>query len=90
LSDSHHTLVTRENVDALESASALILTAEPIVLSVPATDRSCHLPLLSLEAGVAAVPSTRTTGANTVRDFLMVGAREQGADGSFIPNALDR
>jgi hypothetical protein len=70
--------VVRANVDTLYSAANLDLGAEPIVLSVPATDRYFMLPLLSMWTEVFAVPGTRTTGRNTAREFLLVGPGWQG------------
>lgn len=66
-------IVIRENVDTLYSAATLDLKAEPIVLTVPATDRYFMLPMLSLWSDVFAVPGTRTTGKIVARDFLVVG-----------------
>ena len=71
-------IVIRENVDTLYSAATLDLKAEPMVLSVPATDRYFMLPMLSLWTDVFAVPGTRTTGRNTARDFLVVGPQWRG------------
>lgn len=71
-------IVIRENVDTLYSAATLDLKAEPIVLSVPATDRYFQLPMLSLWTDVFAVPGTRTTGKSTARDFLVVGPQWSG------------
>jgi hypothetical protein len=55
------------------------------VLSVPATDRYFMLPIMSLWTDVFAVPGTRTTGANTARDFLLVGPLWQGT----VPAGLE-
>jgi hypothetical protein len=70
--------VVRANVDTLYSAANLDLGPEPLVLSVPATDRYFMLPLLSLWTDVFAVPGTRTTGRTTAREFLLVGPSWQG------------
>jgi hypothetical protein len=71
-------IAIRENVDILHSAATLDLKAEPMVLSVPATDRYFQLPMLSLWTDVFAVPGTRTTGKNTARNFLVVGPQWRG------------
>lgn len=65
--------VVRENLDTLYTAGTLDLKTEPLVLSVPATDRYFLLPMLSLWSDVFAVPGTRTTGRNIARNFLVVG-----------------
>jgi hypothetical protein len=70
--------VVRENVDTLYTAGTLDLKAEPLVLSVPATDRYFLLPMLSLWSDVFAVPGTRTTGRNTAREFLVVSPEWRG------------
>ncbi|MGE8064166.1 DUF1254 domain-containing protein [Pseudomonas sp. NPDC089569] len=77
--------VVRPNVDTLYSTAVLDLGPEPIVLSVPATDRYFMLPLLSLWTDIFAVPGTRTTGANTARDFLVVGPDWKGN----VPDGLE-
>src|SRR5215469_5449536 len=64
--------VVRPNADTLYSSANLDLGKEPIVLSVPATDRYFMLPILSLWSDVFAFPGTRTTGRNTARNFLLV------------------
>jgi hypothetical protein len=71
-------VVVRPNVDTLYSPATLDLGAEPIVLSVPATDRYFVLPMMSLWTDMFAVPGTRTTGRNTARDFLLVGPNWRG------------
>jgi hypothetical protein len=70
--------VVRANVDTLYSSANLDLGSEPVVLSIPATDRYFMMPLLSLWSDVFAVPGTRTTGRNVARDFLLVGPGWQG------------
>lgn len=77
--------VVRPNMDTLYSPAVLDLGAEPIVLSVPATDRYFMLPLMSLWTDVFAVPGTRTTGSNTARDFLLVSPQWQGT----VPAGLE-
>lgn len=71
-------MVVRPNVDTLYSAATLDLDPEPIVLSVPATDRYFVLPLMSLWTDMFAVPGTRTTGRNTAHNFLLVGPNWRG------------
>jgi hypothetical protein len=70
--------VVRTNLDTLYSIANLDLGPEPLVLSMPATDRYFMLPMLSLWTDVFAVPGSRTTGRNTAREFLLVGPRWQG------------
>ena len=70
--------VVRPNVDTLYSSANLDLGPEPVVLSVPATDRYFMLPLLSFWTDVFAVPGSRTTGRNTAREFLLVGPSWSG------------
>jgi hypothetical protein len=70
--------VVRANLDTLYSVGHVDLGPEPVVLSVPATDRYFMLPILSLWTDVFAAPGTRTTGRNTAREFLLVGPRWQG------------
>jgi Protein of unknown function (DUF1254) len=56
--------VVRANVDTLYSSANLDLGSEPVVLSIPASNRYFMMPLLSLWSDVFAVPGTRTTGRN--------------------------
>ena len=71
-------VVVRPNVDTLYSPATLDLGPEPIVLSVPATDRYFVLPMMNLWTDMFAVPGTRTTGRNTARNFLLVGPNWRG------------
>ena len=77
-------IVVRPNVDTLYTTVNLDLGPEPIVLSVPATDRYFHLPILSFWTDVFAVPGTRTTGRGVARDFLLVGPGWSGE----VPDGL--
>lgn len=76
--DPEAKVVIRANVDTLYSTATLDLKDEPMILSVPATNRYFMLPMLSLWTDVFAVPGTRTTGRNTARDFLVAGPEWSG------------
>jgi len=78
LPDADFKIIVRANVDTLYSVASLDLGPEPVVFSVPATDRYFMLPMLSLWSDVFAVPDTRTTGRNIACDFLVVGLNWQG------------
>jgi hypothetical protein len=78
-------VVVRPNVDTLYSPATLDLGPEPIVLSVPATDRYFVLPMMSLWTDMFAVPGTRTTGRNNAREFVLVGPKWHGE----IPQDLE-
>lgn len=71
-------LVVRPNNDTLYSTAVIDTGPEPLVLSVPATDRYFMLPMMSLWSDIFAVPGSRTTGRNTARDFLIVSPSWHG------------
>lgn len=77
--DPNFRVVIRPNADTLYSPAWLDLKAEPIVLSVPATDRYFMLPLLSMWTDVFAAPGTRTTGRDQARTFAIVGPEWNGS-----------
>lgn len=71
-------VVVRPNFDTLYSSGYIDLGAEPIVLSLPATERYFMFPLLSTWTDVFDVPGTRTTGPNQAVNILLVSPRWQG------------
>jgi len=77
--------VVRPNVDTLYSSAWLDLGPEPVVLSVPATDRYFMLPMLSMWTDVFAAPGTRTTGPDSAREFVVAGPKWSGA----VPPGLE-
>lgn len=74
-----HTLtaVVKPNVDTYYSIAWLDLKTQPVVLSMPATDRYYLLPFLDAYSNVFASPGTRTTGTDAL-DLLVVGPDWQG------------
>jgi hypothetical protein len=72
-------VVVRPNNDTLYSTAVVDLGPEPLVLSVPATDRYFMLPMMSLWTDIFAVPGSRTTGHNIARAFLVVGPNWRGS-----------
>ncbi len=85
-------VVIRPNVDTLYSGAWLDLGPEPVVVSVPASDRYFMLPMLSLWSDVFAVPGTRTTGPDRAVNYLVVGPRWRGQapDGMEVIHAPTR
>ena len=75
--DHNFTDVVKPNVDTYYSIAWYDLKQEPIVLSVPATDRYYLLPLLDAYTNVFSVPGTRTTGKEA-QSFLLAGPFWQG------------
>ncbi|MFG2525846.1 DUF1254 domain-containing protein [Streptomyces sp. NPDC048527] len=78
-------VVVRPNLDTLYSAANLDLAPEPVVLSLPATDRYFMMPLLSLWTDVFAVPGTRVTGRGRAADYLLAGPDWRGE----VPEGLE-
>ena len=83
--DPKFKIVIRPNADTLYSSAWLDLKPEPVVLSVPATDRYFMLPMLSMWSDVFAVPGTRTTGPNSARTFLVTGPGWSGS----VPTGME-
>jgi DNA sulfur modification protein DndE len=66
------TAVVKPNVDTYYSNAWFDLKAEPVVLSVPASDRYYLLPLYDAYSNVFFVPGPRTTGIGA-HTFLLAG-----------------
>lgn len=64
--------VVKPNNDTYYSTAWLDLKTQPIILTVPATDRYYLIPLYDAWTNVFATPGTRTTGAKP-QSFLIVG-----------------
>jgi hypothetical protein len=75
--DHTFTKVVKPNCDTYYSSAWFDLKAEPIVISVPATDRFYLLPLLDAYSNVFASPGTRTTGKEA-HTFLLAGPQWNG------------
>jgi len=65
-------IVPNPNADMLYSEAWLDLKKEPIILSVPASDRYYMIEILDMWTNVFAAPGTRSTG-NSKRDFAISG-----------------
>ena len=70
--DDKFTDVVKANVDTYYSNAWYNLKEEPVVLTVPATDRYYLLPLYDAYSNVFSVPGSRTTG-NGAHIFLLTG-----------------
>ncbi|PCI09172.1 MAG: hypothetical protein COB73_05960 [Flavobacteriaceae bacterium] len=70
--DDKFTDVVKANVDTYYSNAWYNLKEEPVVLTVPATDRYYLLPLYDAYSNVFSVPGSRTTG-NGAHIFLVTG-----------------
>ena len=75
--DESFTSVVRPNVDTLYSQAWVDLSDEPLVISVPDTDRYYLLPILDMWTDVVTAPGTRTTG-NSAGNFVLVGPDWEG------------
>ncbi len=64
--------VVRPNVDTLYSSAFIDLSNEPLVLSLPDTDRYYLMQSMDMWTDVVAAPGTRTTG-NGAGNFVLVG-----------------
>ena len=70
--DDKFTAVVKPNVDTYYSNAWFDLKAEPVVLSIPATERYYLLPLYDAFSNVFFVPGPRTTGTDA-HTFLLTG-----------------
>jgi len=70
--DDKFTAVVKPNVDTYYSMCWFDLKDEPMVLTVPASDRYYLLPLLDAYSNVFSSPGTRTTGTGA-HTFLLTG-----------------
>jgi hypothetical protein len=78
--------VVRANVDTLYSSAFLDLTPEPLVLSLPDSDRRYYLmPMMDAWTNVFAAPGARTTGTSAC-SFVITGPGWAGA----LPAGLEQ
>ncbi len=75
--DDKFTAVVTPNADTLYSTAWLDLSEEPIVLTLPSSNRYYLAPLLSAWTEVIASPGTRTTG-NDRQEIVIIGPRWKG------------
>jgi len=71
------TSVVKPNVDTYYSTCFFNLTKEPIILSLPKTDRYYLMPIMDAYSNVFFSPGTRTTG-NQEQHFLIAGPDWRG------------
>ena len=76
-------MVVKPNLDTYYSTAWLNLKEQPVVLSLPKTDRYFLVPLYDAWTNVFAAPGTRTTGAEA-RDFLIAGPHWKG----IVPDGM--
>ena len=76
--------VVKPNVDTYYSSAWLDLSTEPVVLSMPATERYYLLQMMDAYTNVFAAPGTRTTGTGA-QQFLIAGPNWVGA----LPEGLE-
>lgn len=83
--DDRFTDTVTPNADTLYSTAWLDLSEQPMVLTLPKSNRYYLAPLLSAWTEVIASPGTRTTG-NERQEFVIVGPRWNGV----IPSNLQQ
>lgn len=69
--------VVKPNVDTYYSIAWLDLKKEPLVFSIPATERYCLFPFMDAYSNVIASPGTRTTGTEA-KDIFVAGPDWKG------------
>ena len=79
------TAVVKPNVDTYYSNAWYDLKTEPVVLTVPATDRYYLLPLYDAYSNIFAVPGPRTTGTGA-HNFLLTGPNWKGE----VPKGMEQ
>ena len=83
--DDKFTAVVKPNVDTYYSNAWFDLKTEPMVFTVPATDRYYLLPLYDAYSNVFAVPGPRTTGTGA-HTFLLTGPDWKGE----VPEGMEQ
>jgi hypothetical protein len=77
--------VVRPNADTLYSVVWFDVSKEPLVLSVPDTDRYYMMPMLDMWTDVFAAPGSRTSGTKAA-SFAIVGPAWKGT----LPDGIER